>query len=238
MKAFILAGDPLNKEGQKNNIPRTMILINNRPLLEYHIAFLKKYSIKEIVFCLYCEPKIIIDYFQDGKKYGVKISYSIEKKPLGTAGSIRAAEKFYKNEKNILIINADTMLNINLNEMVDFHLRRDNDATIALAYVSDISNYGHIICNKNFLIELFGEKLKYLHIPGTINGGIYLIKKEIIDNLAPYEKISFEKEVFPSLISLNKKICGFKNDAVFLDFSKKIALKNSILNIKKFGLKF
>jgi mannose-1-phosphate guanylyltransferase len=146
------------------------------------------------------------------------------------------AEKFYRKEKDIIVINADTMLDINLKQLINFHLHESNDITICLATVLDVSNYGHIVLGNENRIELFAEKLKNLHIAGVINGGIYIIKKKIMEDLAPGEVVSFEREVFPSLISLNRKICGFKSSGIFIDISTLSGYQQTKDKIKHFKL--
>lgn len=237
MKAVVLAGGSRTSWGKGGkNTPRVMVLVREKPFLEYQVRFLKKYHTTDLIFCLHCLPEKIKQYFQDGKKFGANISYSIEEEPLGTAGAVKFAEKYYAKEKNIVVINADTMLDVNLEKAINFHLQNANDVTICLAYVRNVSTYGHITLGVDNRIELFGEKLYHLHTPGLVNGGIYIVKKKIMDDIAFGEVVSFEREVFPSLISLGRRVYGQVSKGPFIDIGEKTGYKKAGKMIKKFGL--
>ncbi|MBI3190745.1 HAD-IIIA family hydrolase [archaeon] len=124
-KAVILAGGrgerlmPLTKD-----IPKPMIGINGKPVLEHQISLLKKYGITEIILCSSYLSGKIKEYFSDGAPFGVRIYYPDEEEPLGTGGAIKNAEKFIGGAESIFVLNGDVMTKINVSDVMDFHERR------------------------------------------------------------------------------------------------------------------
>ena len=95
MKAIILAGGLGTRlHPYTNSLPKPMLPLGEKPILEYLIEWVKKNGVKEIVLCVSYLRKKIEDYFQDGKRFGVKIEYAVSNKPLATAGQLKTAEKF------------------------------------------------------------------------------------------------------------------------------------------------
>ena len=120
MIALILAGGIGERlRPITNNIPKPMVPVNGKSFLQYHIEELKRAGIKDIVLCTGYLSNKIQEYFGDGSKFDVKIKYSIEKKPLGTAGAIKNAEKYVNN--TFLVLNGDSYLKIDYNKLINFH---------------------------------------------------------------------------------------------------------------------
>ena len=101
-------------------IPKSLMPIVNKPVMERQILLLKSAGVKEIVLAVSVMGDIVKNYFKDGTRLGVKIHYTEEKHPLGTAGAIKIAESYLK-EENFFMLNGDVILNCDLNEMLKFH---------------------------------------------------------------------------------------------------------------------
>ncbi|MGH9910375.1 MAG: sugar phosphate nucleotidyltransferase, partial [Nitrososphaerales archaeon] len=125
--------------------PKPLALINGRPFLEYQIAFLKKYNIRDIVLCIGYQGEKIEEYFSDGIRHGVSIRYSREKELLGTGGAIKNARNLL--EKRFFVLNGDTLFLIDLYKMLNFHLQNSADVTIALTKTPDQTRYGSVTIN-------------------------------------------------------------------------------------------
>lgn len=209
MKALILAGGlgtrlrPLTYK-----IPKAMVEVNGKPFLYYLIKFLSKQNIKDIVISVGYLKENIMEYFTDGKNFGVNIEYAIENNPLGTAGAINNAKKFLK--ERFIVMNGDTIFNINLDNFLKFHKHKKGVCTIALAKIGNTERYGAVEVDKDGRIVKFLEK--EIKKNGLINGGIYIFEKEIFNYLP--EIGSLEKDVFPSLIG---KMYGYISDSYFID---------------------
>ena len=155
MKAVILAGGlgtrllPYTK-----TIPKPMLLLGKKPILEYVIKWIKKNGVKDIVLCISYKHKKIESYFQDGKKFGVNIEYAISKKPLSTAGQLKTAEKFI--DDTFVCTYGDTISDFNLKRMIKEHKRKKVLATMSLYNYKYTLRYGVINTKKkwfSFIME-------------------------------------------------------------------------------------
>ena len=213
MQILILAGG-LGSRLQKviHRYPKPMVLIRDKPFLEYLILQLKKYNLTEILLCIGYLGEKIKEYFQDGAKWGVEIEYSEEEKPLGTGGAIKLAENFVRSD-NFLVLNGDSCLDIDFNELIEFHKLREALATLALVQISKPDRYGLVEIDKNFHITSFREK-GAVSKSNLINGGVYVFEKEVL-NLISEGSVSLEKDIFPKLIG--KRFYGKPQKAYFID---------------------
>jgi len=189
-----------------------MALISGRPFLEYLILQLKKYNLTEIVLCIGYLGEKTKEYFQDGTKWGVKIKYSEEKEPLGTGGAIKLADNLIKND-NFLVLNGDSYLDINFDELIKFHKLKEALATLALVEINKPDRYGVVEIDKDYHITSFREK-GTASKSNLVNGGIYVFHKKIL-NFIPEGKVSLEKDIFPKLIG--KGFYGKLHRVYFID---------------------
>jgi len=213
MQTLILAGG-LGSRLQKvvSDYPKPMVLVSGRPFLEYLISQLKKYNLTEIVLCIGYLGEKIKEYFQDGARWGVKIEYSKEDKPLGTGGAIKLADNFIKND-NFLVLNGDSYLDINFNELIEFHKLKEALATLASVEINKPDRYGLIEIDKDHHITGFREK-GAVSKSNLINAGIYVFHKRIFDFI-PENKVSLEKDIFPKL--MGKRFYGKPYRTYFID---------------------
>lgn len=197
-------------------VPKPMIPVANRPVLEYTIELLKIHRINDIIVNLHFKPEMIKNYFKDGKKWGVDITYSHERKPLGTAGGIKKIENLLKKE-TFLVMSGDGLTDINLTELIKFHKEKGGVVTIVLKEVSAKLEYGIAAVGKNSQITHFLEKPSWgevFHGMNTgINTGIYVLEPEIFKYIPRNKELDFAKNLFPLLLRKKKKIFGyFTND--------------------------
>ncbi|MFQ6343009.1 nucleotidyltransferase family protein [Campylobacter sp. VTCC 70190] len=165
------------------DIPKPMAPIRDKPFLEFIFEYLKKQGIKEIILAVSYKYELIQEYFKD-EFLGIKISYSIEKEPLGTGGAIKEALKFIKNEAYVL--NGDTFFDIDL-----ARLKLDESRIcLALKQMQDFDRYGTVELDGQNYIQSFREK--EFTKQGLINAGTYLIARDIFDGFDVKEKFSFE----------------------------------------------
>jgi len=189
-----------------NDKPKPMAPVAGRPFLEYLILQLKKYGLTDIVLCTGYLGEQVQGYFGNGDRWGVHISYSQEKEPLGTGGAIKLAEKLVQRE-NFVVMNGDSFLDVNLNGLITYHLEREALATMALVKVEDPTRYGTVEINeKGEIGKSSGSKF--------VNGGIYVFNRKVFDYI-PESKVSLEKEVFPKLIG--KGFYGMSTKGFFID---------------------
>jgi len=152
-----------------NNIPKPMLKVNGRPILEQVIENVRDCGFKNIIITTHYLKDKIINYFKDGKKWGVNISYICEDKPLGTAGSLGLIKEIIN--KPILVTNGDVISNINFSEILDYHNFHKADATMAVRILERPNPFG-VIEHDGILIKNITEKPIS---QSTINSGIYVI---------------------------------------------------------------
>jgi NDP-sugar pyrophosphorylase family protein len=195
MQALILAGGLGTRlRGIVKNIPKVMVNIKGRPFLECLVLQLKNYSLNDIILCTgYLKGKIE-NYFGNGNNLGVNIIYSEETEPLGTGGAIKFAENLIL-EGDFIVMNGDSLFDIDLCKLIDCHLNKKAIATMALAKVKNTLRYGSVEMSKDNKIKSFIEKVEYSHL-NLINGGIYILNRKIFKFIPEGEKISLEKDFF------------------------------------------
>lgn len=195
-----------------NDQSKPMVLVADRPFLEYLILQLKRHSLIDVVLCTGYLGEQVQGYFGDGGGWDVRISYSQEKESLGTGGAIKLAENLIKAE-NFLVMNGDSFLDLDLNRLVDYHSEKKALTTLALVEVEDSARYGAVEMNEKGEIESFVEKGRSSRSK-LINGGIYVLNRKIFDYI-PEGKVSLEQEVFPKLIG--KGFYGMPVQGFFID---------------------
>ena len=221
-------------------IPKTLIPICNKPVMERQILLLKAAGVNEIVLAVSVMADVIKDYFKEGEKLGIKISYTDETFPAGTAGAIKLAESFLKDE-NFFMLNGDVILNFDFSKMLQFHKKSRAFGTIASKSVEDPSRYGVIIANQNTKkIDKFLEKEEYKSpaggsVPMPINSGVYLLEPEVFSYIPSNKKVSIEREVFP-IITKERELYHYPIEGIWRDIGKpndllqgNIALMNDLI---------
>ena len=190
MKAIILAGG----RGKRlrpitDYVPKPLIPIKNIPIIEWQIKYLKKFGISEIIVCSGYKTKMIENYLNN-KKLGIKITFSVEDKPLGTGGAIKKAGKKIK-DRSFLVINGDTITNIDLKKLI----KKNN----AIAAIQLRTKFGILQTDKNKIIK-FDEKKEIENL--WMNAGIYHLNKETLKELPIVGDI--EKTLFPDYAKKEK----------------------------------
>lgn len=198
------------------DLPKPMVPIFNKPVMEYGIELLKKYNIDDIAVTLHYLPNMIIDYFEDGNKLDVKLNYYIEDTPLGTGGSVKNAEDFL--DSTIVVISGDAFTNIDLKKAYDFHKEKRSKATLILKRESVPLEYGIVITNEDGRVIRFLEKPSWGEVfSDTINTGIYILEPEVFHYYEKGDNFDFSKDLFPRLLRDNVPMYGYITDEYWCD---------------------
>ncbi|EOA6116965.1 nucleotidyltransferase family protein [Campylobacter coli] len=185
MQAIVLAGGLGTRlKSVVQDLPKPMAPINGKPFLTFVLEYLKKQGITEVILSASYKYELIQEYFKDEFE-GMKIRYNIEKELLGTGGAIKDALKFIQNQAYVL--NGDTIFDIDLKKLV----LNDGKICIALKQMQNFDRYGTVNVDKQGIVTSFEEKV--FKKQGLINGGIYLLKKDVFDEFDLEKKFSFEE---------------------------------------------
>jgi mannose-1-phosphate guanylyltransferase len=217
MKALFLAGGMGTRlKPLTDDLPKPMVPMMVKPLLERNMLKLKGFGVDEIILSTCYKPQKIEEYFGDGTKLGLKIHYICEDIPLGTGGAIKNAEEFF--DDTFIIFNADILSDINISDMMKFHKEKRASVTIAVTRVENPSAYGVIEYNKDLYAESFTEKPKLSEIKSNyINAGIYIFEPNVLKEIPDSQVVSIERETFPLLLKKGYPIAVYKSDAYWMD---------------------
>mgnify|MGYP000889324343 CR=1 FL=1 len=217
MKAVIMAGG----EGSRLrpltcNLPKPMVPIVNRPMMEHIVNLLKAHNISEIASTLWYLPQDVMAYFGDGSAFGVSMEYFVEKEPLGTAGSVKNAAGFL--DDTFVVVSGDSLTDIDLSAAVAFHRERNAVATLILTRVANPLNYGIVITGEDGRIRQFLEKPSWSEVfSDTVNTGIYVLEPEVLQEFAEGQKFDFSRDLFPLLLAKKAPIFGYVAEGYWSD---------------------
>lgn len=193
-----------------SDVPKPMAPVAGQPFLKYILDDLIEKGITRIVIAVGYKKESIITYFRQNYN-SCEIIYSIEGEPLLTGGAIKKA-LLKCQEENVFVVNGDTFFDVDLLAMEKLHIKNTADLTIATSEMANFDRYGTIIM-KNDRITKFLEKKPLSH--GIINGGIYLVKKDLLTSFKR-NKFSFEKEILEEKVN-EIKIFAFLSTGYFID---------------------
>ncbi len=194
-------------------IPKPMLKVGDKPIIEHNIDQLKAYGIQHFHISVNYLGHIISDYFKDGIEKGISIQYLNENKPMGTIGSISLVNDFHKED--VLIMNSDLLTNIDFADFYDEFIKQEADMAVAtIPYHVDLP-YA-IMELDGAKVTAFREKPRYTYFA---NAGIYLIKRSLI-NLIPKDSFYNATDLMDLLIQKNKKLINYPILGYWLDIGK------------------
>ena len=195
-----------------SDIPKCMAPVAGKPFLHFVIEYLLNQGIDKFIFSLGYKSEMIIEYVNTQYPM-LNTQYSIEEEPLGTGGAVKLACGL-ATEKNVLVVNGDTLFKIDAEKLSAFHNICAADCTLSLKPMNDFNRYGVVELNNDYTIASFKEKQQYSL--GLINGGVYAL------NVAGFlqedlpQKFSFEKDYLEQYFA-KRKMYGVVQDAYFID---------------------
>ena len=199
-----------------SNMPKPMLPIVDRPMMEHIMGLLRRNGVTEVVATVQFLSSVIRNYFGDGTDQDIALSYSTEDEPLGTAGSVLAAGEFLTD--TFLVVSGDALTDIDLSEVVETHRRNGAAATIVLKRVPDPLEFGIVMTTEDGRIERFLEKPTWGQVfSDTINTGIYVLEREVLDLIPPDQPFDFSTELFPLMLDKGLPIYGHVSDAYWTD---------------------
>lgn len=200
MQALILAGGKGTRLRPLTvYTPKPIVPICNRPFLLYQIDTLRRAGVTDITLSLSYQPEKIEQQLGDGSNFGVKLKYTVEPQPMGTAGAFKFAEDLIREPT--VVFNGDILTDLDLKTVIRQHKDRKAVATIVLTPVENPSAYGLVETEEDGRVRRFLEKPKADEITvNTINAGTYVLEPQVLDLIPGGENHSFEYGLFPKLL--------------------------------------
>lgn len=192
-KAVILAGGQgVNLRPYTLEVPKPLLPVQGRPILEHLIEQLKVNGIEEVIICIGYLGEKIKEHFGDGERYGIKITYSEEKESLGTGGALAKVQK-YVDQETFLVIHADILTNFSFYDLVDFHQKEGALATVALTTVNQPTQFGQLTLHGAKLVKFYQKDEDRDVKSHLIHCGIYVFEPSIFKHF-PKTKGPFSLE--------------------------------------------
>ena len=217
MQAVILAGGmgtrlrPLTL-----NRPKPVVPLVNVPFLHHQLALLATHGITDVILSISHMPEVIRAAMGDGGAAGVRLRYVVEDEPLGTAGGVRNAADLV--EGRVVVLNGDILTDVDLGAMLAAHEARRAKASIFLTPVENPTAYGLVELTADGWVRRFLEKPGWDEITtNTINAGVYVLERELLDLIPKAQAYSMERGFFPMLLERGLPFLGFVPRAYWLD---------------------
>ncbi len=182
--------------------PKQMVPVLHRPMIEHVLAHLADHGIEEAVLSMGYRADAFVDAYPDGTCAGVQLSYVVEPEPLDTAGAVRFAALEAGVDERFLVVNGDVLTDLDITALVDVHVERAAEGTIALHKVEDPSAFGVVATDARDRVTAFVEKPPREEAPtDLINTGTYVLEAPVLDRIEGGRRVSIEREVFPAMVA-------------------------------------
>ncbi|WP_246945905.1 sugar phosphate nucleotidyltransferase [Bacillus pinisoli] len=233
MKAVVLAGG----EGRRMRpltatMPKPMIPLFQKPVLEYIIEFLSNQGIFEVFIMTHHQYPSIERYFQDGARWGVTISYIYESQSLGTAGCLKGIEAYINDDKPLFVINGDIITDIDLADSLEFHQKNKALLTVLTTYVDDPRPFGMIERGKDGRVKKIVEKPLYNEIYSHfVNMGMYIIQSELLQYIIKDQPYDMSRDLLPLLLRGKQPVYGYETTGYWADIGSVSQYKQTHIDV-------
>ena len=209
MNLVIIAGGKGTRLGLTDT-PKPMVEIGGKPLLEHHIDLAKQYAIKNIYILSGHLSGVIVDYFGDGRKFGVNITHIIEKSSLGTSGAVKQLEN--RISERFMVFYGDVFLDVDLKSFIDFDSEADSVANI-IVHPNDHPHDSDLVdSNDENIVTAFHSKPhdKNQYYRNLVNAAVYILSPDIFEYIPRHMPSDFGSDIFPLVLQSDKVIRAYK----------------------------
>jgi len=212
-----------------DRIPKPLVPVAGRPLIEHIINFLRAGGIEEVVVNLHHLGHLIVEALGDGSRLGVRLHYSWEDPILDTGGGIKRAEPLLRDEP-FIVMNGDSLLELAVGEVVAFHAARGGIATIAVRPDPDAARYGLIELDADDRVRrVTGQPVQEPPAPlrPFMFPGVHVLEPAVFEWMAPDVAFGIMRETYPRLIAAGEPVYGFVTHARWINIDTPAALANA-----------
>ena len=227
-----------------HTIPKPLIPILQKPVMEFLLELLRKHGFNQIMVNVSHLAQEIESYFRDGQRFGVHIGYSFEGwivkgeligEAVGSAGGIRRIQDFNPFfDETFVVLCGDALIDLDLTAAVKWHKEKGALATVVTKSVSEevVSSYGVVVTDEESRIQSFQEKPSVEEaLSNQINTGIYIFEPEVIDYIPPNQKYDIGSELFPKLVQIGAPFYAVATDFQWVDIGKVPDYWHAIRNV-------
>ncbi|MEA2081924.1 MAG: NDP-sugar synthase [Elusimicrobiota bacterium] len=213
-------------------IPKPLLPIANRPVLEHSILNLKEQGFRKFIVNIYAHSAKIKKHFGTGKKFGVDIKYSQEKTLMGNAGGLKKVESFFRGTGTFVVISGDGFTDIDLRKAIRFHKRKKSLATMVLKNVESVFPFGITLMTGSGRIKKFMEKPGISDfVNAAVNTGIYIFEQDVFKFIPKNKFFDFGKDLWPRLLKNGLPIYGYNTHAYWCDVGDLSAYRKTIMDV-------
>jgi NDP-sugar pyrophosphorylase family protein len=244
MKAMILAaGQGTRLRPLTDKIPKALVPVAGRPMIQYPLLLLRHYGIREIVINLHHHGEQIKTQLGDGKQFGVEISYSREPELLDTGGGLLKAKPFFQKD-TFIVINTDVLIDLRLDELLQFHKNKKAAATLVLRPDDQADQYGSIDVNVDGRICRFLDTTLSLHRKGPTRKlmftGVQVLEPKVFDYMdttASPGKFSTTRQTYPRMLADQQPLYGFCFDGIWQDLGTAERIRQAECSLAEAGVR-
>lgn len=208
---ILVGGRGTRLGGITDTVPKPMLTVGGRPFLDYQLWFLRESGVTEVVMCVGYLSEVVEAQYGTAPPFGLRVLFSYESSPAGTGGALALARSHL--DETFFVLNGDTILDLELGALAAV-VAEDSDVlgALTLRHVPDAGRYGQVAMAGN---RISGFAEKSAAGPGLISGGVYCLKRSVLD-LLPSPPCSLEKDLFPRLAG-ERRLLGSPCDGYFID---------------------
>jgi NDP-sugar pyrophosphorylase family protein len=234
MKAMVLAaGLGVRLRPLTETIPKALVPVAGRPMIEYSLLLLRHYEIRDIIINLHHLGEQIEAYLSNGEKMGLRITYSREMELLDTGGGLLKAKPFLTGER-FIVINTDVLIDLALSDLLAFHREKAATATLVLRSDEQADRYGSIDIADNGRVYRFLDTTAPAKSPGKVTKlmftGVQVLEAEIFDYMesdGATQKFSTTKNTFPQMLTKDAPLYGFRFEGFWQDLGTAARIKQA-----------
>ncbi|MBI4454602.1 MAG: nucleotidyltransferase family protein [Acidobacteria bacterium] len=209
MRAMLLAaGEGTRLRPLTDRMPKPMLSVAGRPVLEHNLCLLARHGIREIIVNLHHCPQAVTDYFGTGERWNVSITYSYELDLLGTAGAVKKVGHFF--DEPFLVLYGDNVTTCNVSRMITHHRGKGGFGTVALFKREDVIASGIASFDEEGRITRFLEKPQPEEVFSQwVNAGLMIWEPEVLDWIPADVPYDFGRDVVPKLLSAGRRLYSY-----------------------------
>lgn len=190
------------------SLPKPMVPLCNRPVMEYCLELLRRHQCTHVHVTLHYLADEVISHFGNGSDFGLRVHYSVEQQPMGTAGSVGLLRDSL--DSTFLVVSGDALTDFDLQAAVRFHKQNQSMATLVLTSVPNPREFGVVVTDEQSRVQKFLEKPTWGEVfSDTVNTGIYILEPEVLQLIKPDQAFDFSNDLFPAMLQKNMPLFGY-----------------------------